>query len=47
MAYDILVNGKNPGEMDIQFAPQVEKKYNPEICETLGITPPEGYIAVE
>lgn len=47
MAYDILVNGKNPGEMDIQFAPQVEKKYNAEICETLGITPPEGYIAIE
>lgn len=46
MAYDILVNGKNAGEMDVQFAPQVTKEYNPEICETLGITPPEGYVAI-
>lgn len=46
MAYDILVNGKNPGDMDIEFAPNVTKKYNAEICETLNITPPEGYEAI-
>ena len=47
MAYDILVNGKNPGDMDIQFAPQFTKKYNAAMCESLGITPPEGYEAIE
>ena len=47
MAYDILVNGKNAGDMDIEFAPQVEKKYNAEICQSLGITPPEDYVAIE
>lgn len=46
MAYDILVNGKNAGDMDIEFAPNVVKEYNKEICETLGITPPEGYVAI-
>lgn len=47
MAYDILVNGKNAGDLDIAFAPKVEKKYNAEICQSLGITPPEGYAAIE
>lgn len=47
MAYDILVNGKNAGDMDIEFAPKVEKKYNAEICQSLGITPPEGYVVIE
>ncbi len=46
MAYDILVNGKNAGDMDIEFAPNVTKEYNAEICETLGITPPDGYVAI-
>lgn len=43
MAYEILVNGKDAGTMDIQFAPKVTKQYNKEICETLNITIPEGY----
>ena len=47
MAYDILVNGKKAGDMEIEFAPKVEKKYNAEICSSLGITPPEGYVAIE
>ncbi|MBD5141609.1 MAG: ABC transporter substrate-binding protein [Ruminococcus sp.] len=46
MAYDILVNGKNAGDMDIEFAPKVEKKYNAEICQSLGITPPEDYVEI-
>jgi putative ABC transport system substrate-binding protein len=46
MAYEILVNGTDPGDMDIQFAPNVVKEYNAEICEELGITPPEGYVAI-
>lgn len=47
MAYDILANGKNAGDMDIAFAPKVEKKYNAEICQSLGITPPESYVVIE
>ena len=47
MAYDILVNNTNPGEMDIQFAEEVKKEYNPEVCEALGITVPEDYEAIE
>lgn len=43
MAYDILVNGKDAGTMDIQTAPNVTKQYNKEICDTLNITIPEGY----
>lgn len=43
MAYEILVNGKDAGTMDIQTAPNVTKLYNKEICETLNITVPEGY----
>lgn len=46
MAYDILTNGTDAGSMPIEFAPNVTKKYNAEICETLGITPPEGYEAI-
>ncbi len=47
MAYDILVNGADITTMEIQYAPNVTKKYNPEICDELGITIPEGYEAVE
>ena len=46
MAYDILVNGADVSAMDIAFAPNVTKKYTAEICEQLGITPPEGYEAI-
>lgn len=46
MAYDILVNGADVSTMDIAFAPNVTKKYNAEICEQLGIAPPEGYEAI-
>ncbi|MGN1119842.1 MAG: ABC transporter substrate-binding protein, partial [Oscillospiraceae bacterium] len=46
MAYEVLVNGADPGTMDIKFAPQVTKEYNAEICAELGITPPEGYVAI-
>ena len=46
MAVEILVNGANPGEMDIQFAPETVKKYNADICSALGITPPADYVAI-
>lgn len=46
MAYEILVNGKKPGEMEIGYSP-VTKKYNAEICTELGITVPDDYTVIE
>ncbi|MGN1069182.1 MAG: ABC transporter substrate-binding protein, partial [Candidatus Fimadaptatus sp.] len=46
MAYDILVNGADITTMPIQYAPEVTKEYNAEICAELGITPPEDYVAI-
>lgn len=46
MAYDILVGGQDPGEMEIQPAPTFTKMYNESICQELGITVPEGYEAI-
>ena len=46
MAYDILVNGADPATMPIEYAPQFTPKYNPTICEALGLTPPDGYEAI-
>ena len=46
MAYDILVNGAEITTMEVEYAPQVTKKYNASICEQLQITPPEGYEAI-
>ena len=46
MAYEILVNGADPAEMEIQYAPQFTAKYNPDMCDALGLTPPDGYEAI-
>lgn len=46
MAYDILVNGQNPGDMEIQYATELTKKYMPERAKALGITIPEDYEAI-
>ena len=46
MAYDILVNGADPATMPIEYAPQFTPKYNPTMCEALGLTPPDGYEAI-
>jgi putative ABC transport system substrate-binding protein len=43
MAYEILVNGANPGEMEIQYAPEVQKLFNEANCTALGIEVPESY----
>lgn len=43
MAYEILKNGKKPGDMEIQFADKFTKMYNEENCKALNITIPEGY----
>ena len=46
MAVEILTNGANPGDMEIQFAPETVKKYNADICAQLDIAAPEGYVAI-
>ena len=47
MAYEILVNGGDVSAMEIRFAPNVTKKYNPELCDILNVTIPEGYEAIQ
>ena len=47
MAYDILVNGADVSTMAIQFAPNVTKKYNAELCQILNVTVPEDYVVIE
>ena len=46
MAYEILAEGKDPGEIEVRYAENVTKKYNPENCEALGITVPDDYEAL-
>ena len=45
MAYEILVNGKNAGEMPVQYAP-FKREYNPTLCEALGIVVPDGFLPI-
>ena len=47
MAYNILVKGEDPSTMEIKYAPNTTKMYNADICQELGITPPDGYTAIE
>lgn len=47
MAAKILKEGADPATMDIQYSNEFTKKYNADICKTLGITPPDGYVAIE
>jgi len=46
MAYEVLVNGADVADMDVQFAPQVTKEYNADICAQLGIEIPADYVAI-
>lgn len=47
MAYEILVNDADPGEMEVESAPNFTKMYNAANAETLGITIPDDYTAIE
>ena len=47
MAVEILTGKADVSTMPIQYAPQVTKKYNPTMCEALGLTAPAGYEAIE
>ena len=46
MAAKILTGESNISEMPIEYFPEPVKKYNPTICEALGITVPEDYVAI-
>lgn len=47
MAYEILVNNKKPGDMEIEFADTFTKMYNEENCKALNLTVPEDYEKLE
>ena len=46
MAYEVLANGADISTMEIEFAPEVTKMYNKDICDELGITVPDDYEAI-
>ncbi len=47
MAADILLNGADISNMDIEFAPTFTKKYNKTNAEQLGIEIPSDYVEIE
>lgn len=46
MAYEILVNGKQPSEMPVQYAEKTITKYNADIAKALEMVMPEDMIAI-
>lgn len=46
MAVKVLKDGEDVSTMPVEFAPNVTKEYNAEICETLGVEVPEDYVAI-
>ena len=42
-----VLSGEDISAMPIEYAPNFTKKYNADICETLGVTIPEDYVAIE
>lgn len=46
MAYDILVNGANPADMEVGFASDLTKKYVESRCSDLGIQVSSDYVAL-
>lgn len=47
MAAKILTGESDISTMPIEYAPQFTKKYNAELCESLGVTIPDGYEAIQ
>lgn len=47
MAVKILNGESDISEMPIEYAPQFTKKYNKTLCDALGVTIPEDYVAIE
>lgn len=46
MAVKVLTGEAKIEEMPIEYAPNFVKKYNAEICQDLGITVPDDYVAI-
>lgn len=46
MAAEILANGADVTKMEVQYAPNVTKEYDADRCAALGITVPDGYVAI-
>ena len=46
MAVKILTGEANVSDMPIEYFPDPVKKFNPTLCEALGITVPDGYVAI-
>ncbi|MCM1364454.1 MAG: ABC transporter substrate-binding protein [Faecalibacterium sp.] len=46
IAYDILVNGTNAGDIEIGYSANLAKKYVKDRCDALKITVPEEYVAI-
>ena len=47
MAVKILTGEADISTMPVEYAPQVTKKYNAANCETLDVTVPDDYVAIE
>lgn len=47
MAYEILVNGANPAEMEIAYADTTTKKYVADRAASIGLTIPDNYEAIK
>lgn len=47
MAYDILVNGADPADMEVGFASDLTKKYVESRCSDLGIQVSSDYVALD
>ncbi|MBQ3423905.1 MAG: ABC transporter substrate-binding protein [Clostridia bacterium] len=46
MACEVLTGGADVAAMDVRFAPNVTKEYNAELCQILGVSVPEDYVAI-
>lgn len=46
MAFEILENGADAGDMEIRYAPEFTKVFNPDICDKLGVNVPDDYTPV-
>ena len=47
MAAKIIKEGAHISKMKVQYDAAPVKKYNPTICERLGLTVPDGYVAIQ
>lgn len=47
MAADVLKGNAKIEDLEIGYAPKFEKKFNEANCKALGLTAPEGYVAIE